>query len=114
MLRPLSLATAWVAPTARLGAGTFVGAAAAVNAGARVGEHVVVNTGAIVEHDHPVLGLGPEGVKTQFDEYVPADIPRPLPSGWYGHLHNIYLHYAAERGIPTMLVLMWMILMLLS
>jgi len=24
-------------------------------------------------------------------------------------LHNIYLHYAAERGIPTMLVLMWLL-----
>ena len=23
-------------------------------------------------------------------------IPRPLPPGWYGHLHNIYLQYAAE------------------
>ena len=39
--------------------------------------------------------------------------PRPLPSGWYGHLHNIYLHYAAERGIPTMLVLMWMLIQIL-
>ena len=45
----------------------------------------------------------------QFDRYVPSDIPRPLPEGWYGHLHNIYLQYAAERGIPTMLALMWMI-----
>ena len=25
------------------------------------------------------------------------------------HLHNIYLHFAAERGIPTMLALMWML-----
>jgi O-antigen ligase len=56
---------------------------------------------------HPFFGLGPEQVKAQFDKYVPADIPRPLPSGWYGHLHNIYYHYAAERGIPTMLALMW-------
>ena len=40
---------------------------------------------------------------------MPADVPRPLPIGWYGHLHNIYLQYAAERGIPTMLVLMWML-----
>ena len=38
-----------------------------------------------------------------------ADIPRPLPTGWYGHLHNIYLHFAAERGIPTMLALMWLL-----
>ena len=45
----------------------------------------------------------------QFDHYVPADIPRPLPEGWYGHLHNIYIQYAAERGIPTMLAMMWLI-----
>jgi O-antigen ligase len=62
---------------------------------------------------HPLLGLGPEGAKLYFDEYVPADIPRPLPSGWYGHLHNIYLQYAAERGIPTMLVLLWMLIQIL-
>jgi putative inorganic carbon (hco3(-)) transporter len=58
---------------------------------------------------HPWFGLGPEQVKAQFVSYVPDDIPRPLPTGWYGHLHNIYLHYAAERGIPTMLALMWML-----
>ena len=59
--------------------------------------------------DHPWFGLGPEQVKAQLTNYIPADVPRPLPSGWYGHLHNIYLHYAAERGIPTMLALMWML-----
>jgi O-antigen ligase len=59
---------------------------------------------------HPLLGLGPEQVNRQFKKYVPTDIPQPLPTGWYGHLHNIYLHYAAERGIPTMLMLVWMLL----
>jgi len=60
---------------------------------------------------HPLLGLGPEVMndRARFEQYVPADIPRPLPEGWYGHLHNIYLQYAAERGIPAMLFLMWMI-----
>ncbi|MBV8818011.1 MAG: O-antigen ligase family protein [Acidobacteriaceae bacterium] len=58
---------------------------------------------------HPVFGLGPEQVKAQFDQWVPPDVPRPLPEGWYGHLHNIYLQYAAERGIPTMLMMMWLI-----
>jgi O-antigen ligase len=71
---------------------------------------VTWRTGVRMIEKHPLLGLGPEGVKLHFAEYVPADIPRPLPSGWYGHLHNIYLHYAAERGIPTMLVLMWLLL----
>jgi O-antigen ligase len=71
---------------------------------------VTWRTGVRMIEKHPLLGLGPEGVKLHFAEYVPADIPRPLPSGWYGHLHNIYLHYAAERGIPTMLMLMWLLL----
>lgn len=59
---------------------------------------------------HPIFGLGPEQVNRQFKKYVPPDVPQPLPTGWYGHLHNIYLHYAAERGVPTMLVLVWLLL----
>ncbi len=66
-------------------------------------------TGIEMIKAHPWFGLGPEQVKAQFLRYVPADVPRPLPTGWYGHLHNIYLHYAAERGIPTMLALMWLL-----
>ena len=66
-------------------------------------------TGFEMIRRHPLFGLGPEQVKAQFDDYVPADIPRPLPEGWYGHLHNIYLQYAAERGLPTALALFWMI-----
>jgi O-antigen ligase len=57
---------------------------------------------------HPWFGVGPEHVGIEFDRYVPADIPRPLPTGWYGHLHNTYLHYAAERGVPALLALMAM------
>ncbi len=66
-------------------------------------------TGVEMIRAHPVLGLGPEMVNKQFMDYVPADIARPLPIGWYGHLHNIYLQYAAERGIPVLLVLLWLI-----
>jgi O-antigen ligase len=58
---------------------------------------------------HPWLGLGPEVVKIKFMDYVPADVPRPLPTGWYGHLHSIYIHYAAERGIPVLLALLWLL-----
>jgi O-antigen ligase len=74
---------------------------------------VTWRTGIEMIERHPLLGLGPEGVKFHFEEYIPADVPRPLPSGWYGHLHNIYLQYAAERGIPTMLVMMWLLLQVL-
>lgn len=56
---------------------------------------------------HPWFGVGPEQVGPQFESYLPPDIPRPLPRGWYGHLHNIYLQYAAERGIPAAFCLLW-------
>lgn len=58
---------------------------------------------------HPWFGLGPEQVGKQFDRYIPASVKRPLPQGWYGHLHNIYLQYAAERGIPGLLSILWFI-----
>jgi O-antigen ligase len=58
---------------------------------------------------HPWFGLGPEEIRPSFEAYVPAGIPRPLPPGWYGHLHNIYFQYAAERGIPALCFLLWMI-----
>src|SRR3954451_10932099 len=70
-------------------------------------------TGLEMIKAHPLLGIGPEGPKYHFEEWLPPDIPRPLPAGWYGHLHNIYLHYAAERGIPAMLVMLWMLLLIL-
>jgi O-antigen ligase len=72
---------------------------------------VTWRTGVRIIQQHPLLGVGPEGIKYHFRDYVPARTV--LPDGWYGHLHNIYLQYAAERGIPTMLVLMWLLLKIL-
>ena len=68
---------------------------------------VAWRAGARIIAQHPWFGLGPERGKARFLEFVPPDVPRPLPTGWYGHLHSIYVHYAAERGIPTMLALLW-------
>jgi putative inorganic carbon (hco3(-)) transporter len=56
---------------------------------------------------HPLVGVGPEQVGKQYERYIPPDIPRPLPTGYYGHLHNIYFHYAAERGLPALAALLW-------
>jgi putative inorganic carbon (hco3(-)) transporter len=56
---------------------------------------------------HPWVGLGPEEVGPNVARYIPADVPRPLPDGYYGHLHNIYFHYAAERGLPALAALLW-------
>lgn len=77
---------------------------------------ILRRTGWEIVKAHPLFGLGPEVLKppsgqrmsAQFEKYIPADIPRPLPEGWYGHLHNIYLQYPAERGIPALLALLWM------
>lgn len=43
--------TAWVHPSARLGAGAFVAAGAVIQPDAVVGAHAIVNTGASVDHD---------------------------------------------------------------
>jgi len=59
---------------------------------------------------HPLLGIGPEQVQYQYLDYLPPGTKLPLPSGYYGHLHNIYVHYAAELGLPAMLAMMWMLL----
>jgi O-antigen ligase len=66
-------------------------------------------TGVEMIKAHPWFGLGPEEIARNFDSYVPAHIRRPLPIGYYGHLHNIYVQYAAERGIPGLLCILWFI-----
>lgn len=58
---------------------------------------------------HPWLGVGPEQVRRESPNYLPEGERAPLPGEYYGHLENDYLQYAAERGVPTMLALMWMI-----
>lgn len=70
---------------------------------------VTFRTGLEMIKAHPWFGLGPEEIGRNFETYVPKDIRRPLPVGYYGHLHNIYLQYAAERGIPGLLCVLWFI-----
>lgn len=74
-------------------------------------EHRIVTfrTGLEMIKAHPLFGIGPEEIARNFDRYVPKDIPRPLPVGYYGHLHNIYLQYAAERGLPGLACILWFI-----
>jgi len=71
-------------------------------------QHRVVTwrTGVEMIKAHPLLGVGPELVGRRFNEYVPKDVARPLPEGWYGHMHNIYLQYSAERGVPAAIFLL--------
>jgi O-antigen ligase len=71
--------------------------------------YVTWRTGIAMIEGKPILGLGPEMVERRFLEFVPADIPKPLPGGWYGHLHNLYLQIAAERGLPALGFLLWLL-----
>ncbi len=75
--------------------------------------YITMRTGVEMIKAHPWFGLGPEIVHRDFLKWVPPDIPQPLPDGYYGHLHSIYIHYAAERGIPTMLMVMWFLFKIL-
>src|SRR5262249_55056943 len=79
---------------------------------------LVWRTGIRIIETHPLLGLGPEQVNmyknSHFKEYFPPGTTWPLPVGSYVHLHDVYLHYAAERGIPALLILLWMLVMMLA
>jgi O-antigen ligase len=64
-------------------------------------------TGIAMIRAHPWFGLGPQQIAPQFQSYIPADVQRPLPPGAYIHLHNVYLQYAAERGLPALFAFLW-------
>jgi len=55
---------------------------------------------------HPWQGVGPNRISTTFDQYKPQG--EPTPPGWHGHLHNNFIQFAAERGIPCMIAFSWL------
>ena len=61
---------------------------------------------------HPWLGVGSERVGPRFREFLPDDVDE-LPLGYYNHLHSIYVHYAAERGVPALFMLLWLMALVL-
>jgi len=69
---------------------------------------IMWRTGWRMVRAHPWLGVGPERVGPDFKRYLPPDVVL-LPEAFYGHLHNLYIHYAAERGIPAVVALLWLL-----
>ena len=58
---------------------------------------IMWRTGLNMIEARPLFGVGPERVGPLFEQYKPADVVE-LPDAYYSHLHNVYVHYAAERG----------------
>jgi O-antigen ligase len=66
---------------------------------------IVWATGWEMIKAHPLLGIGPDMMRKESvrTPYMPKWVTLPLPDGFYEHAHNIYIQYAAERGIPATL-----------
>ena len=66
-------------------------------------------TGVRMVEAHPWFGVGPERVRARFDDFQPTGAGE-RPPGYYAHLHNVVIHYAAERGIPATIFILWFLL----
>jgi O-antigen ligase len=56
----------------------------------------------------PLTGVGPMHVGARFKEFLPEDV-KELPPAYYEHLHNVFIHYAAERGLPALAAILWLL-----
>jgi O-antigen ligase len=95
----------WLAPVALLALPFVSSQSVSGRSESRV---IMWRTGARMIQDHPWFGVGPERVGPTFMEYLPPDVPKELPQAYYAHLHNTFMHYAAERGLPIVLALLWL------
>jgi len=57
--------------------------------------------------DHPLFGVGPERIHTEFPRYRGADLAEP--NFYYGHLENNIVQLAAERGLLCLTAFLWFI-----
>jgi putative inorganic carbon (HCO3(-)) transporter len=71
---------------------------------------LMLPTGIAMIKAHPLIGVGPEGVKDDFDKYRPD---RYKAAAWYGHLHSDYLQTAASRGLPALAFVLWLFAVIL-
>jgi O-antigen ligase len=69
----------------------------------------MMRSGVRIITDHPLTGVGPDGVRLVYPRYRDAAAERQLNP----HLHNVPLQIAAERGLPALAVWLWFIAMLI-
>jgi O-antigen ligase len=66
-------------------------------------------TGVRIIKDHPLTGVGPDGVRLVYPTYRDPMAERQLNP----HLHNVPLQIAAERGLPALAIWLWFIVVLI-
>ncbi|PYS50639.1 MAG: hypothetical protein DMG13_20530 [Acidobacteria bacterium] len=66
----------------------------------------MVITGFHMIKDHPIFGVGPERIHTEFPRYYHGN---DLANFYYGHLHNNIVQIAAERGLLCLAAFLWFI-----
>jgi O-antigen ligase len=78
------------------------------NPGAKEPRPIMWRTGWNMIRAQPLFGVGPMHVGARFGEFQPPEITE-LPPAYYEHLHNVYIHYAAERGLPALAAVLWLL-----
>jgi O-antigen ligase len=68
----------------------------------------MLQSGVEIVRDHPITGVGPDQVKSVYEEYRQPWAVNPINV----HLHNVPMHIAAERGLPALIVWVGFILYL--
>jgi O-antigen ligase len=67
----------------------------------------MVETGARMVADFPLFGVGMSQVKPLYNRFKSEDDP-----GFVPHLHNNLIQIAAERGLPAMILWVWLMVAL--
>jgi O-antigen ligase len=60
--------------------------------------------------EHPWVGVGPANIPLVYTQYLPPGT-KPMV-GYHDHLHDNFLQFAAERGLPCLAAWLWFMLAL--
>ncbi len=72
--------------------------------GPDIGRLALIETGLQMVRDHPLFGVGPQRIATEFVTYYDRD---NRDTFYFGHLHNNFLQIAAERGLLCLITFVW-------
>ena len=70
----------------------------------------MMRSGVRMIKDHPLTGVGPDGVRLMYPVYRDPSAEKQLNP----HLHNVPLQIAAERGLPGLAIWIWFIAVLIQ